>query len=175
MDPDIEDGDDDDGEVEGVARPYPRVTSTARTPMSVSSVTKLRSSCSDEDEALWQGMTSLNPYDVEETHRPYKHGMGEGNGDNHEACREEEEDVVQGCGEEEEDVDDDPAFLENGGFDSPSAPQPTQGPRPMFVLVPMQTMYPLTFGSPAQTQCSALNTPRARQKTPIARYSTQQQ
>lgn len=88
-----------------------------------------------------------------------------GNGGDYEAFGEEEkEDVAQEWpewGDVDEDENED-VYLGNRGFDALlSVSQP----------MPMDKMFPLVFGPPAQTQLMASITPQAH---PIARRSTQQ-
>lgn len=89
-----------------------------------------------------------------------------GNGGDYEAFGEEEkEDVAQEWGDVDEDEKED-VYLGNRGFDALLSIS-----QPMFVMVPMDKMFPLVFGPPAQTQLMASITPQAH---PIARRSTQQ-
>lgn len=65
------------GKVEVAVEPYPRVAirTNGPGPFAVSSHRKTRSSYLDEEEALWQGMGSVDPNDDEEELRPFEHGM----------------------------------------------------------------------------------------------------
>lgn len=140
-----EDDEVDDGEIEVVTGPYPRVARW------LSSICMSRSPYPDEDEVLWKGMAS----DVEEAPKLLERGAystGDGDG----GCWERRRKTSLRMGRR---------GGRRWGFDF----QVTHGPQPMFVLVPTDKMFPLTFGAPAQMQNAASNTPRAR---PVARHST---
>lgn len=137
----------------------PQANSTSSDPSLESSVKKTMVSAPDDEDDIWARVPSLDPEAVDQALCAYEmdgHSKGKGKAEVYGIGGEEEEDVCE--------------FYENDGSAN-GAMGITSGSQPLYMLVPMQTMYPMALGPSGQAQARQR---MPQQASPLSRHSSPQ-